>query len=108
MVSSFSEQKDLALSFVQDYMTQQATQLAMFEAGGRAPAHIAAFERSAPIPTSPASVRPEQPAIPLPVNPEIATVFTEVGLAEANVLKGADPTTEFTNAANAIREQIGG
>ena len=44
MVSSFSEQKDLALSFVQDYMTQQATQLAMFEAGGRAPAHVAAFE----------------------------------------------------------------
>ncbi len=38
MVSSFSEQKDLALSFVQDYMTQQPTQLAMFEAGGRAPA----------------------------------------------------------------------
>ncbi len=35
-------------------------------------------------------------------------MFTEVGLAEANVLKGADPTTEFTNAANAIREQIGG
>ncbi len=46
--------------------------------------------------------------IPLPVNPEIATVFTEVGLAEANVLRGADPTTEFTNAANAIRDQIGG
>ena len=30
------------------------------------------------------------------------------GLAEANVLRGADPTTEFTNAADAVRERIGG
>jgi arabinogalactan oligomer/maltooligosaccharide transport system substrate-binding protein len=108
MVSSFSEQKDLALSFVQDYMTQQATQLAMFEAGGRAPAHVAAFEEVSTDPDVAGFGEAGAAGIPLPVNPEIATVFTEVGLAEANVLKGADPTTEFTNAANAIREQIGG
>ena len=40
MISSFSEQKDLATSFVLDYMSQEASQLALFEAGGRPPALI--------------------------------------------------------------------
>ena len=38
MISSFSEQKDLAKSFVLDFMSQESTQLALFEAGGRPPA----------------------------------------------------------------------
>ena len=37
MVSSFSEAKDLAKSFVLDYMSEDPSQLAMFEAGGRPP-----------------------------------------------------------------------
>ncbi len=74
----------------------------------RAPAHAAAFDEVSSDPDVAGFGESGAAGIPLPVNPEIATVFTEVGLAEANVLRGADPTTEFTNAANAIRDQIGG
>ena len=45
MISSFSEQKDLAKSFVLDFMSQESTQLALFEAGGRPPALTSAFEQ---------------------------------------------------------------
>ncbi len=58
--------------------------------------------------TWPASARQARQGIPLPAVPEIATVFEATGLAEANVLKGSDPTTEFTDAAAAVRERIGG
>ncbi len=47
MISSFSEQKDLATSFVLDYMSQEASQLALFEAGGRPPALTSALEQVA-------------------------------------------------------------
>ena len=62
MISSFSEQKDLAKSFVLDFMSQEQTQLALFEAGGRPPALTAAYERSAPTRTSPGSASPAPPA----------------------------------------------
>ena len=45
MISSFSEQKDLATSFVLDFMSQESTQLALFEAGGRPPALTSAYEQ---------------------------------------------------------------
>ena len=45
MISSFSEQKDLATSFVLDYMSQEASQLALFEAGGRPPTLTSAYEQ---------------------------------------------------------------
>ena len=45
MISSFSEQKDLAKSFVLDFMSQEPTQLALFEAGGRPPALTSAFDQ---------------------------------------------------------------
>ena len=44
MISSFSEQKDLAKSFVLDFMSQESTQLALFEAGGRPPALTSAYD----------------------------------------------------------------
>ena len=69
----------------------------MFEAGRRAPAlHRRPTSRSATTPTSPGFGDAGASGIPLPAVPEIATVFEAIGLAEANVLKGADPTTEFT------------
>ena len=44
--------------------------------------------------------------IPLPAIPEMSNVWSSLGLAEINTLRGDDPTTEFTAAAAAIREAI--
>jgi len=44
--------------------------------------------------------------IPQPAIPEMGDVWSDFGLAEINVLRGEDPTTEFTNAAESIRAAI--
>ena len=62
MISSFSEQKDLATSFVLDYMSQESSQLALFEAGGRPPALTSAYDQVQTTPTSPASASRRRPA----------------------------------------------
>ena len=51
---------------------------------------------------------PAPAGIPLPAIPEMSNVWTSLGLAEVNVLRGADPTEEFTAAAESIRAEIGG
>ena len=108
MISSFSEQKDLATSFVLDFMSQESSQLALFETGGRPPALTSAKEAVSDDPDIQGFAASGSAGIPLPAIPEMSTVFQEVNLAELNVLQGADPTTEFTNAAEAIRASIGG
>ena len=62
----------------------------------------------AAIRTSPASASPAPPGIPQPAIPEMSNVWTSLGLAEVNVLRGADPEEEFTAAAESIRSEIGG
>lgn len=108
MISSFSEQKDLAKSFVLDFMSQEPTQLALFEAGGRPPALISAYDQVKTDPDIAGFGESGAAGIPLPAIPEMSNVWTSLGLAEVNVLRGADPTTEFTAAAESIRAEIGG
>ena len=108
MISSFSEQKDLAKSFVLDFMSQESTQLALFEAGGRPPALTSAFEQVSTDPDIAGFGESGKAGIPLPAIPEMSNVWTSLGLAEVNVLRGADPTEEFTAAAESIRTEIGG
>jgi arabinogalactan oligomer / maltooligosaccharide transport system substrate-binding protein len=108
MISSFSEQKDLAKSFVLDFMSQESTQLALFEAGGRPPALTSAFDQVKTDPDIAGFGESGAAGIPLPAIPEMSNVWTSLGLAEVNVLRGADPADEFTAAAEAIRTDIGG
>jgi maltose-binding protein MalE len=108
MISSFSEQKDLATSFVLDFMSQESTQLALFEAGGRPPALTSAYEQVSSDPDVAGFGESGAAGIPLPAIPEMSNVWTSLGLAEVNVLRGADPEQEFTAAAEAIRGEIGG
>lgn len=108
MVSSFSENKDLATSFVLDYMSQESTQLALFEAGGRPPALISAAEQVADDPDIAGFNEAATNGIPQPAIPAMSQVWTALGLAEVNVLRGADPVAEFTAAAEEIRSQIAG
>lgn len=106
MINSFSEQKPLATSFVLDYMSQESSQLALFEAGGRPPALISAFEQVSDDPDLLGFGESGANGIPQPAIPEMGDVWSDLGLAEINVLRGEDPVTEFTNAAEAIRAAI--
>jgi arabinogalactan oligomer/maltooligosaccharide transport system substrate-binding protein len=108
MISSFSQQKDLARSFVLDFMSQESTQLALFEAGGRPPALTSAYEQVKSDPDIAGFGEAGATGIPLPAIPEMSNVWTSLGLAEVNVLRGADPAEEFTAAAESIRADIGG
>jgi arabinogalactan oligomer / maltooligosaccharide transport system substrate-binding protein len=108
MISSFSEQKDLAKSFVLDFMSQESTQLALFEAGGRAPALTSAFEQVSDDPDVAGFGQSGAAGIPLPAIPEMSNVWSALGLAQVNTLRGDDPSAEFTAAATAIRQAIAG
>jgi len=108
MISSFSEQKDLATSFVLDFMSQESTQLALFEAGGRPPALTSAYDQVSSDPDVAGFGESGAAGIPLPAIPEMSNVWTSLGLAQVNVLRGEDPEQEFTAAAEAIRGEIGG
>ena len=108
MISSFSEQKDLATSFVLDYMSQESSQLALFEAGGRPPALTSAYEQVADDPDIAGFDESATAGIPLPAIPEMSNVWGSLGLAEVNTLRGGDGPAEFTAAAEEIRSQIGG
>ncbi len=108
MISSFSEQKDLATSFVLDFMSQEATQLALFEAGGRPPALTSAFEQVSADPDVAGFGESGAAGIPQPAIPEMSNVWSALGLAQVNILRGDDATTEFTAAATSIREAIAG
>lgn len=106
MISSFSEQKPLATSFVLDFMSQESTQLALFEAGGRPPALTSAFEQVSSDPDVLGFGESGANGIPQPAIPEMGDVWSDLGLAQINVLRGEDPEAEFTNAAEAIRTAI--
>jgi arabinogalactan oligomer/maltooligosaccharide transport system substrate-binding protein len=45
MISAFSENEDLAKTFLLDYVGTEEVQLQLFEAGGRPPAMLSAFEQ---------------------------------------------------------------
>lgn len=106
MVSSFSEQKDLAKSFVLDYMSQEQSQLAMFQAGGRPPALTSAYDQVKDDPDIAGFGAAGTAGIPLPAIPEMSQVWGSLGLAEVNTLRGGDGPSEFTDAANTIRQNI--
>jgi len=108
MISSFSEEKDLATSFVLDFMSQESSQLALFEAGGRPPALTSAYEQVADDPDIAGFGESGANGIPLPAIPEMSNVWGSLGLAEVNTLRGGDGPEEFTAAAEEIRSQIGG
>jgi maltose-binding protein MalE len=108
MISSFSEQTDLATSFVLDFMSQEATQLAMFEAGGRPPALTSAYEQVADDPDMAGFNESALNGIPQPAIPAMSAVWGSLGLAEVNTLRGGTGPEEFTAAAEEIRAAIAG
>jgi arabinogalactan oligomer / maltooligosaccharide transport system substrate-binding protein len=108
MVSSFSENPELATTFLLDFLNTEELQLELFEAGGRPPAMTSPrSSRSPTTPTSRASASPASRAHRCPPSPRWAVWGAWTDAYEL-VFAGADPTSTFESAAASIRSSIGG
>jgi arabinogalactan oligomer/maltooligosaccharide transport system substrate-binding protein len=80
----------------------------MFEAGGRPPAHLGAFETAAADPDIQGFGEAGINGDPLPSIPQMGSVWQAWTDAYQLILTGSDPVEAFTNAAAQIRAQIEG
>jgi maltose-binding protein MalE len=109
MVSAFAENPLFASTFVLDFMATMDAQLALFEAGGRPPAHIGAFDEVAGgDPNIEGFGQAGQDGYPMPAIPEMGSVWQAWTDAYELIFTGGDPVEAFTNAADQIRTLIAG
>lgn len=107
MVSAFAENPLFASTFVLDFMATEEAQLALFEAGGRPPAHMAAFDTvAAADPNIAGFGLAGQDGYPMPAIPEMGSVWQAWTDAYELIFTGGDPEEAFTNAAAQIRTLI--
>ncbi|MEA1903403.1 MAG: extracellular solute-binding protein [Actinomycetota bacterium] len=107
MVSQFAENPLIASTFVIDYMATQEAQEALFGAGGRPPAHTAAFDVvAAADPNIKGFGEAGQNGYPMPAIPQMGAVWQAWTDAYELIFTGSDPVEAFTNAAEQIRATI--
>ena len=106
MLSAFSESPDLATTFLVDYLNTEEVQLALFEAGGRPPAMLSAYDQVSSDPLIQGFGAAGQLGTPLPAIPEMSAVWDSWTDAYSLIFTGTDPTQAFTDAAAQIREKI--
>jgi arabinogalactan oligomer/maltooligosaccharide transport system substrate-binding protein len=106
MISAFTENEDLAKTFILDYLGTEEVQLALFEAGGRPPAMTSAFDQVATDPIIQGFGQQGQQGQPLPAIPEMSAVWSTWTDAYSLIFSGSDPTQAFTDAAATIRDSI--
>ncbi len=106
MISAFTENEDLAKTFLLDYLNTEDLQLALYETGGRPPAMTSAFEQVASDAIIEGFGLSGQQGIPQPAIPEMAAVWDNWKDGYSLIFTGTDPTEAFTGAAAAINEAI--
>lgn len=109
-VSSKSKNALAANNFVVNYLTTEAAQMALYEAGGRPPALTSAYDKAAAEnPDVAALGKIGMDGVPMPSIPQMGSVWADWGGAEIQIIKGeGDPTEIWTTAANNIQAKIAG
>jgi maltose-binding protein MalE len=109
MVSAFAENPLFASTFILDFMATKDAQLALFEAGGRPPAQLEAFDEvAAADPNIAGFGLAGQNGYPMPAIPEMSAVWQAWTDAYELIFTGGDAEEAFTNAAEQIRTLIAG
>jgi maltose-binding protein MalE len=108
MVSAFAENSLAATTFVLDYLGQEEVQLELYEAGNRPPALVSAFESVQDDPVVAGFGAAGETGRPMPAIPEMGAVWGAWTDAYQNIFSGNDPQQAFTEAAEQIRNAIGG
>lgn len=105
-VSSESKNKVAANDFLVNYIGSQDVQLELFEAGNILPALTSAAETASsdPIIAGFAAVGAE--AVPMPAIPAMGAVWQYWGIAEAEIINGADPVATWQKLASDVQAAI--
>jgi arabinogalactan oligomer/maltooligosaccharide transport system substrate-binding protein len=103
-----SENTLAANEFLVNYLGREDVQTALYEAGDRPPALKAAYEAAQSDPITKGFGDVGATGAPQPSIPEMGSVWESWGVAEANILKGADPAATWTSMAEEIQAKIDG
>lgn len=110
-VSAKSENALAANEFVVNYLGSEQVQLALYEAGGRPPALLSAFEvASAENPDVGAFGEVGQSGVPMPAIPEMGAVWNYWGATEAALVNNTagDPAAAWQTMSERIAADIAG
>lgn len=102
-INAKSENALLANDFLVNYMATEEAQLALYEAGDRPPALIAAADAASSDPVTAGFREVGSAAVPMPSIPEMGSVWEFWGVTEANIVNGADPVATWDKMVSDIQ-----
>jgi arabinogalactan oligomer / maltooligosaccharide transport system substrate-binding protein len=107
-VNAQSDNALLANDFLVNFMATEDAQLALYEAGNRPPALIAAADAASADPITAGFREVGSDAVPMPSIPEMGSVWAFWGVTEANIVKGAvEPVAGWQKMVADIQGAIG-
>nr|WP_308288935.1 extracellular solute-binding protein [Microbacterium sp. Bi128] len=109
-LSSKSTNALAATNFIVNYLSTEDAQMSLYEAGGRPPALLSAYDKAAAEdPDIAAFGQIGQDGVPMPAIPEMGSVWADWGNAELALIRGeGDPAQVWTTAASNISAKIAG
>ncbi|MHB1172221.1 MAG: sugar ABC transporter substrate-binding protein [Lacisediminihabitans sp.] len=109
-ISSKSKNKIAATKFLVDYLGSKSVQEELYKVGGRPPALTSAYEA---VSKTDADIKSFGDiglnGVPMPAIPQMASVWSDWGAAELQLIKGnGDPTTVWNTAVSNIEAKLKG
>jgi len=105
-LSSESENAVAATDFLVNYLGTEEVQLELFEAGNILPALKSAADTASSDPIIEGFATVGADAVPMPAIPAMGSVWEYWGIAQAEVINGADPTTTWQKLAADVQAAI--
>ncbi|HRQ00716.1 MAG TPA: extracellular solute-binding protein, partial [Terrimesophilobacter sp.] len=105
-LSAQSENKVAANDFLVNYLGTVDVQLALFETGNILPALSAAAEAASSDPIIEGFAAVGAEAVPMPAIPAMGAVWQFWGIAEAEIIRGADPVATWQKLAEDVQGAI--
>jgi len=106
-LSSESENKVAATDFLVNFLGTEEAQLDLFEAGNVLPALSAAAETASADPIIGGFAAVGENAVPMPAVPAMGAVWEYWGIAEAEIINGADPAERWQKLTSDVEAAIG-
>ncbi|MGW9182832.1 sugar ABC transporter substrate-binding protein [Agromyces sp. NPDC055661] len=105
-ISSESKNKVAANDFLVNYLGTEDVQLELFKAGNVLPALSAAAETASSDPIIEGFAAVGAEAVPMPAIPAMGSVWQYWGIAEADIINGADPTATWQKLTSDVQAAI--
>ncbi|WP_156759196.1 sugar ABC transporter substrate-binding protein [Microbacterium karelineae] len=106
-LSSESENKVAATDFLVNFLGTEDAQLSLFETGNVLPALSAAADAASSDEIIAGFAEVGADAVPMPAIPEMGSVWEFWGVAQAEIINGADPTERWQKLAADVQGAIG-